>query len=209
MKRHTICTLLLVLMATGCSIKSKEAENAVDDEYPAFAEEAQAENLEDILAKFPEESFDERFESMNPWRKGYFKNEWDEDIPDNPYIYTILSGSPWDVRIAYESAQSSQTTSGVFGINIMDEHDATSIEGPVTILVRGSDGETKTIPVSKFSGGTIYIADPMAVESLKGYLNNDEFDILLDFEKYLERHKTKAHWWSDSGFFQRAIETML
>ena len=94
---------------------------------------------------------------------------------------------------------------------ILENNDGRSenLYAPGNSLVRGSDGEAKTIPVSKFSGGTIYIADPMAVESLKEYLNNHEFDLLLDFEKYLERHKTKTHWWSEQVFFQRAIETIL
>lgn len=37
----------------------------------------------------------------------------------------------------------------------------------------------------------------------------DYEDILLEFDKYNERHKTKAHWWSEPGSFNHAIDTML
>lgn len=194
----------------SCSNNSKAAET--EGEYPEVEEvipEAPSESLEEILAKYPEESFEDRFESMNPWRRGYFKNEWDEDLPDKPYLYTTLPGTGWDIYIGYESALSSQTASGVFGFSIMDEHGKTSMYGPVNILVRGTDGETKVLLVTRVDKGVAYVADPAEVEGFKYYLNTDQFDILLEFDKYNERHKTQAHWWSEAGFFQHAIETML
>ena len=80
---------------------------------------------------------------------------------------------------------------------------------PVNILIRGADGETKNVPVTDVTDGVAYITDPGAVAVLMDYLNTDQFDILLEFDKYNERHKTKAHWWSEPGFFNHAIDTML
>ena len=201
--------VFFLVSIVSCSNKKNETE----EEYPLLEEEAvmeaPSESLEDIFAKHPEESFEERFESMNPWRKAYFKNEWDEDRPDKPYLYTTLSGTGWGIQISYESAESTNTLSGVFAIFITDEHGKTSMYGPVNILVRGSDDETKIMPVTEVHDGVAYIADPYVVEGFKEYLNSDQFDILLEFEKYNERHKTKAHWWSEPGFFKHAVETML
>lgn len=208
-----IATIILAIAIIAlCGNKDSsinENSYGYTEESPIPSDKEQIAALEKMYADTPEASFEERFELMNPWHKGYFKNEWGEDNPNQPYIYTTLSGAAWNIHIGYESAQSSQTTSGVFGLYIMDSDGKTSMFGPVNILVRGSDGETMSVPVTDVSDGVAYIADPGAVEGLKVYLNSDQFDILMEFDKYNERHKTQAHWWSESGFFQHAIDTML
>lgn len=183
-------------------------------EYPAAEEAiveapAPCESLEEICANIPKESFEERFESMNPWRKGYFKNEWGEDNPNLPYIYTTITGSAWDIHVGYESAKSTQTASGVFGIYIMDEHGHTSMYAPVNILIRGADGETKNVPVTDVTDGVAYITNPGAVAVLMDYLNTDQFDILLEFDKYNERHATQARWEASPGSYGEAINKLL
>ena len=182
------------------------------DESPGWeAAKAEADaQFEEVLANAAEMNGDDDGLSLgNPWRKDYFHNEWGEDMPEHPYIYTTLSGSAWNIHIGYESAQSTGTASGVFGLYIMDDdYRKTSMLEPVNILVRGSDGETKIVPVTAVNNGVAYIADPETVEGLKAYLNSEQFDILMEFDKYNERHQTKARW-DYPGFFQEAIDKML
>ena len=200
---------IIILLIVVCNKGGVSQINTNGNQDWGAAKAESDAQFEEALAMAADMNEDDGLSIGNPWRKGYFKNEWGEDNPNLPYIYTTISGSAWDIHVGYESAKSTKTASGVFGIYIMDEHGHTSMYAPVNILIRGADGETKNVPVTDVTDGVAYITDPGAVAVLMDYLNTDQFDILLEFDKYNERHKTKAHWWSEPGFFNHAIETML
>lgn len=213
--------LALVILLVVLSSKN-------DNSYPTFDKYSEpeteiVEETEVVEEKeaFPDYQFEETF-SMdsevneydgltlgNPWRKDYFHNEWGEDILDEPFIYTSLDGQGWNIHIDY-ILPDNQATSGVFRIYLLDHnYRKTDSRGPVNILVRGSDGETRTIEVTGTRDGITFIEEPSAVSLLTYYLNQETFDIRMEFDKYNERHAAQARWEASPQSFQEAVTKLL
>lgn len=161
------------------------------------------------MANAPDVNSDEYFETYNPWHIEYLHDEWGEDDTTYPFLSTYLQGTGWNIKLDY-MPPTSENPNGLFRLQLVDEDgQSKDMFGPVNILIRGSDGETKAVPVTGVAHGIAFVEDPATVEGLKWYLNKDNFDILMEFEKYNERHRTKARWESTPGFFQSAIDIML
>lgn len=145
----------------------------------------------------------------NPWRKDYFKNEWGEKNENSPMIYTILTGTGWDIHIDYVPP-TEESRWGLFRLYLVDEDGKmTNSSGPVTIQVRNIEGDTDVVEVTGTRDGVTFIEDPTSIEILKHYLDQETFDIRVEFEKYNERHATQARWEIASGSFQEAIDKLL
>ncbi|MDE7438765.1 MAG: hypothetical protein K2M93_09810 [Muribaculaceae bacterium] len=199
-----VLMLPISLFSVSCSSKTNTSQiNATDyEENDSIA-------LAKILEDWPEESDEERFEYANPWRLNHFKNEWGEENPNAPFLSTNLQSTPWDINLDFVPSDDI-TPAGSFRLYIMDSDGMkTDLMGPVSMYVRGADGETYSLEITGVRDGIVFIEDPATVIALKEYLNNEEFDFRLEFEKYLERHSTQGHWSSTPGFFQRAVDKLL
>lgn len=204
--------IISLSLTLGCNKTAEQKGSESEDsryETTISPEELADASLEAAYRNMPEESFEEVYERLNPWRKDYYKNDWDEDMTENPYIYSEISGNTWDIHIEYTLAFT-QFPDGAFRIYLLDEGRGTTMYGPVKLLVRGADGETINIEVDNVDDSVAYIVNPSSVELLKSYLNTEGFDILLEFDKWNERHQTKGQWWaSEPGYLQYSIDTML
>ena len=151
---------------------------------------------------------DEYFETHNRWKLSHFTNEWGEEKPDDPFLYTTLYSSQWNIRVDYIPPYS-DNPHGLFRFSILDKdgHKENSY-GPVDIIVRGTDGETKSVEITATENGFTYVQDPATVEGLKYYFDHEDFDIKIEFENYLERHSAQSHWTCYPGFFTRAINSI-
>lgn len=166
------------------------------DNYMAFSNDSQA-------------NFEDRFETRNPWHKEYLLNEWGEEDTTHPMLVThIIGESLWNIRIEY-IPPTDNLPFECFRVYITEDGAITSMYGPAEILVRGADGETHNVEIGTIEDYAAYIIDSSNVNMLKNYLNQDEFEIRINFEKWNERHHTQGRWWSDAGFFQKAINTLL
>lgn len=207
----SIVTAIIIIVAIVYLKRGNDIFYADDipTEIEATGEEDELAVPEEAISGWQEESFEEQFERRNPWHKEYFKDEWGEPNTSKPYIYTTLQGTSWNIHIDY-SLDSSDGPYELFRLYLVDEEGhITSSYGPVNILIRGSDGVTQEVEVTGTRGSVTFIEAPSTVMTLKHYLDQEEFDILMEFEKYNERHTTKATWYCDPGFFQHAIDTML
>lgn len=187
---------------------SKPGNNEVtySDDYDATEQICFEEDT--ITYDIPEEIGDD-LSLGNPWRKDFFQNEWGEDITNSPYLYTVLNGSGWDIHIDY-IPPTSDFRWGAFRFWLLDNDGRlTSSYGPVNILVRGSDGETNSIEVTGTRDGITFVEEPASIETLKHYLNQESFDIRMEFEKYNERHSTQARWNSSDSSLLEAIDKLL
>lgn len=193
-----------------CSCGKKDAANTpAANEYAVPSDEEQLAELERICSQLPEESFEDRFECFNPWHKDYFKNEWGEQDLTKPYLYATMGGSNWNIHIDYLPADS-EDPYGIFRFYIVDSDGyITSSYEPVNILVRGSDGETMVVDVTGTRDYVTFVEDPSTVYALMQMLDQETFDIQMQFGKWNERHSTQAKWYCDPGFFRHAIDTML
>lgn len=156
-----------------------------------------------------QEETDNGVSLFNPWRKDFLHNEWGEDDPNYPYLYTVLDGTSWNIQLDYMPPRSeADWESFRFYLLDRDGH-ITSSYAPVNILIRGSDGETKFVEVTGTRDGITFVEDPTTVEALKYYLDHESFDIRMEFGKYNERHATQSRWECHPGSFQEAIDKFL
>lgn len=143
----------------------------------------------------------------NPWRKDYFGNEWDEPIPSKPMLYSTIGESYWGIRIEYVPP-TNEVPQEVFRFFITKDGKITEVYGPIEILVRGADGETKKVEVADEKDYPAYIIDPSTVDALKFYFNQEQFDIRINFDIYGEGH-SQGQWRSAPGSLQEAIDKLL
>lgn len=203
-----VIILIVVIVAIATSgnndgTNGQIASDAYKEEIVAPSDEDQIVELEGNHTDYPDD-MSEQGDILNPWRLDYFKN--DRGDTTSPMIYAVLSGTAWDIHIDYHQNHGA----GTFRIYIEDdEGHKEDMYAPVNILVRGSDGETRIVEVTGVRNGIVFIEDPATVEGLSMYLNNDNFDILMEFSKYNERHSTKARWESAHGCFKSAIDKWL
>ena len=192
--------VVIVVTTTG----GKDSE----EPYDVATDVVEADTLY-AVDEYAEEEFGDGLTLGNPWRKDYFKNEWGEQNSDSPFIYTVLDGSGWDIHIDY-IPPTEEMRWGLFRFYLLDsDGHLTSSYGPVNILVRGADGETSSIEATGTRDGITFVEDPSEIETLKHYLDEESFDIQLEFEKYNERHKTQAHWDACKGSFEEAKNKLL
>ena len=183
-----------------------------ETQYLTNWEAAKAEadpHFEEVLADDEEIILDNGLTFGNPWQKDYFHNEWGEKIMESPFIYATLDGTGWDIHIDF-IPPTEESRWGVFRFYLLDsDYHKTSSYGPVNILVRGTDGDTKVIDVTGTRDGITFVEDPAAIALLKYYLNQETFDLRMEFEKYNERHATQGHWSLSADFFQEAVDKLL
>lgn len=208
-----IGAITVVIVVVFILLSSKKEENPysgyVSNEIEATPVQDDAAALEEILSRMHEDSFVERFDRFNPWHKMYFQNEWGEPDTDKPYLSAPLHGNSWDISLDYMPPEEDYPY-GSFRLYLVDrDGHMTSSYGPVNFLIRGSAGEAKIVTITGTKDGFTFIEDQSTVYALKHYLDQEEFDFQLEFEKYNERHVTRGKWYCDKGFFQHAIETML
>ena len=205
---NKLALTILILNLTSIS-GCKRAQPTTADAPPDWtATEAEA-HMEEAFATVLDENSDEYFDINNPWHLDYFKNEWGETDTSHPMIYTTLQGTGWNIHVDYQLG-GSQASSGTFRFYIVDNDGVIQhIFGPAYIYVRGEDGQTSSVPVTGVQNSVVFVENPSTVKYLIHHFNQDYLDILIEFEKYNERHSTKARWESTSGFFERAIKTML
>lgn len=203
--KRAIIVFMLGIVLTGCNrATNNKFSRETEYSYSIPSDEQQIEELQKMYNDVPEKSFKDKFESFNPWHLEHFQNEWGEDT-EKAYIYTILSGNSWNIRIDY-IPEDLQATSGVFRFSITDnEGHIQNMYGPVYIIVRDRSGENLSIPVLGVKGSIAFVEDSDAVDGLKALLDNEDFDIRMEFEKYNERHSTQARWESTPGSLQEAI----
>lgn len=145
----------------------------------------------------------------NPWRKDYFHNEWGEENQNAPFIYATIKGDGLDIHVDYVPP-TEQSRWGVFRFYLLDDDGhMTSSYGPVNILLRDTNGETESIEVTGTKDGVTFVEDPTYIEVLKHYLDLEQFDILMEYEKYNERHRSQGHWDASSGSFGEAVNNLL
>lgn len=204
--------ILVAIIIVICLISSKATStpSVSNDEtldWAAAEAEAQA-HMDEVLANCISEDSDEYFELHNRWHIQHFKNEWGEET-DRGYIYTILSGTGWNMRIDYIPGDE-QAPNGVFRFSIVDnEGFIEDMDGPANIIVREANKETYEVDVKGVQGSMAFVEDALSVEGLKQILDQGSFDILMEFEKYNERHRCQAKFEDTPGFFSRAETSML
>lgn len=199
----TVIVVLIVIFASSGE-KATEAP-----EYIATpTEEEQQAALEEIFADYPEESFEEQFESFNPWHVDYFTNEWGEPDTSKPMLYSTIGDSYWGIRIQYVPA-TEEIPQDVFRFLVTQNGEIANAYGPLEILFRGADGETKRVDVMNEMDYPAYVVEPSTVNALKYYLNHEEFDLRINFGIWNERHHAQGRWTSTPGFFQEAINKLL
>ncbi|MDE6206410.1 MAG: SHOCT domain-containing protein [Muribaculaceae bacterium] len=214
-KRNIIIGLFVgfIIIFVFAMIISTNMSSSSEREYPSYAMSENDTELSEIpVDAYSEDVDDNSFNnSTGPWRKDYFKNEWGEPDTHDPFIMAVLSGDAWNVHVDYLPAYSTDSEFGVFRLFLLDRHGSlTSMREPVNIVVRGADGETRYVPVSSVSErGIAYVTEPSAVQGLIMYFDDGQFDIRLDFEKYLEKHHTIASYYGYEGDFKRAVLNML
>ena len=198
--------IFLTAILSSCSVGKRYDNN--DNEF-STAITGEIEDGHIAYSNAPQADLEDCFEFRNPWHKEYFHNDWGEDDTAHPMLVThIIGESLWNLRIEYIPPTEDLPLEW-FRVFITEDGNITSMYGPAEILVRGSDGETHNVEVSTVEDYAAYIGEPSSVNILKYYLNQDQFDIRINFEKWNERHHTQGRWWSDAGYFQRAINTML
>lgn len=173
---------------------------------------ADEEILEDTIAYADEDdeyALNDGLTLGNPWRKDYFKNEWGEINENSPMIYAIIKGSGWDIHIDYVPP-TDELRWGLFRFYLLDDDGhLTNSYGPVSILIRDYTGNTESIEVTGTKDGVTFVEDPTYIEMLKHYLDQEQFDIQMEYEKYNERHRTQAHWDASLGSFGEAVNNLL
>lgn len=178
-----------------------------------FAEEFE---VADSCIDVPGETFDEWDEEPsdgltigNPWRKGFFLNEWGEENPNKPYIYATIDGTGLDIHIDYVPP-TEESRWGVFRFYLEDnDGHFTESSGPVNIIVRAANGHTEYIEITGTREGITFVEDPGSIEILKHYLDEEQVDIQMEYVKYNERHKTQGRLESTRGSFGEAINKLL
>lgn len=209
---HLFLLLGVVILLASCGNKSKRDYASEEDSTIEIMEEyvdpsysyAQEETMD-----FSEYDSGEDYTlTANPWTKDYFHNEWGEDDMDSPFIYTVLGSTPWNLKLDYIPPTSAQPT-GLFRFSLLnDEGGYEDMFGPVNILIRAADGETKAIKVTGVKNSVAFVEDPATVTSLKRHLDQDDFDILMQFEKYNERHRVQTRWESTPGLFMKVTNAI-
>lgn len=199
---------MLSVVLSGCKKAQTEASNNGPDGVTEEAETDVENYLDSSFSNAMGENSDEYFETFNPWQVHNFVNEWGEET-EHKFLSTVIQASGWDINIQYKPGET-QLPQGAFRFSIIDDDGHTEeMWGPVNIYIRGSDGETKAVEVTGVRDNLAFVEDPNTVAELKYYFDQENFDIRMEFEKYLERHTSQGRWESTPGFFKRAIETML
>lgn len=203
---------LIVIAVIIMTVMDNDEEKIPTDTDPALAlaraEEEGDAYMQQVMDNMPKETEEEIFERYNPWSLDYFKNEWGEIDSSNPMLYTTLSGTGWDIHVDYIPITQHNPDES-FRFYILDSDSIiTTMDGPVNIIVRGSNGVTCDVPVTGVRNSIAFIEDPSTVAGLKMCFDKEDFDIKMEFDKYNERHATQARWTSP-GFLVKSIENML
>lgn len=200
---------IIILLIVVCNNNDATQINTNEAQGLEAAKTESDAQFEEALAMAADMNEDEGLTIGNPWRKDYFHNEWGEEITDSPFIYTILDGTGWKIQIDF-IPPTQEWRWGMFRFYLLDnDYRKTSSYDPVNILVRGSDGETRVIDVTETRDGITYVIEPSAITLLSHYLDQETFDIRMEFDKYNERHATQARWESSPGSYQEAITKLL
>ena len=166
-----------------------------------------SEDVNDIIVY--EDTIADAFVPSSRWHINYFNNEWGEPNKEDAFLYTTIGGNAWNIRVDYIPS-SEEYPYGSFRFSIRDKYGyLEKSSGPVYIIVRGPDGETKNVEVAGTNNSLTFVEDPATVYALKLYFDQYDFDIKMEFDKWLERHSTQGRWIATPGDFQKAIETLL
>jgi len=203
-----ILAIVLVIIFKGDKTPSHNPEISDESEYAIPSDEEQIAELQNLYTDIPEETFEEQFDTFNPWRVEHFLNEWGEET-EHKFLSTVIQASGWNINIQYKPGDT-QLPQGAFRFSIVDDDGHTEeMWDPVNIYIRGSDGETKAVEVTGVRNNLAFVEDPNTVAALKYYFDQENFDIRMEFEKYLERHTSQGRWESTPGYFNRAVEILL
>lgn len=200
---------IIIMLIVVCNKRDVSQINTNgNQDWDAAKAESDAQ-FEEALAMAADMNEDDGLSIGNPWRKEYFRNEWGEEITDSPFIYTVLDGTGWKIQIDF-IPPTQEWRWGMFRFYLLDnDYRKTSSYGPINILVRGSDGETRVIDVAETRDGITYVIEPSAITLLSHYLDQETFDIRMEFDKYNERHATQARWEASPGSYGEAINKLL
>lgn len=149
-----------------------------------------------------EEGSEEDYEINNPWKKGYFHNDFGEDMLDHPYIKTYVSGS-WNLEIAYSNDMG-------FRFSLHDnDGELKHIYAPISIVFRTKNKDKYLVEPEVVENYCAYVYDSDNVRGIASLLEEGEFDILMKYEMWNEPHQMVWNVNLRPGMFSKSVERML